>query len=51
MKRGLGKLETQFIAWIQLRKRTTVRGGTLPLRCGSHESRRMNSSVGSRAPV
>ncbi len=27
MKRGLGKLETQFIAWIQLRKRTTVRGG------------------------
>ena len=27
MKRHLGKLETQFFAWIQLRKRSTVRTG------------------------
>jgi len=27
MKRNLGKLETQFFAWVQLRKRTTVRTG------------------------
>jgi predicted transcriptional regulator of viral defense system len=27
VKRSLGKLETQFIAWVQMRKRTTVRGG------------------------
>jgi predicted transcriptional regulator of viral defense system len=27
VKRGLGKLETQFFAWIQLRKQTTVRAG------------------------
>jgi predicted transcriptional regulator of viral defense system len=27
MKRGLGKLETQFFAWVQLRKRATVQAG------------------------